>query len=207
MKMLRQAEGFTRRELLVVGSVLAGLFIIMLAIHNNRRARDQRLNCASTLKSIGLGLRMWANDHQENFPWQVSTSEGGTLEYAASPDVWRHFQAVSNELNSPKILVCAADRERMPASDWRRIGNTNLSYFLSLDANESMPSSLLAGDRFISTNNQPFSGLLVTTDWQRLRALPGRHGNVVMSDGSVMQLPTAGLHEAFSNDAVRLAIP
>jgi hypothetical protein len=202
----RRAEAFTKIEFIIVLGTVCVLGLFVAAYVNNRRARDQRVNCVSKLRSIGLGLRMWANDHQENFPWQVSTNEGGTLEYAASPDVWRHFQAVSNELNSAKILVCATDRERLPASDLEALRNTNLSYFLSLETNSSIPGKLLAGDRFISTNSQVFSGLLVTTNWQALRVLPGHHGNVVCSDGSVFQLPT-GLHEVFSNHAVRLAIP
>jgi hypothetical protein len=203
----RTAQAFTIIELIIVCGTVGALILLVGGYMNNTRARHQRLNCASQLKSIGFGLRMWANDHEENFPWEVSASKGGTRESVESPDVWRHFQAVSNEITTPMILACAADRERARATNWTRLGNSNISYFLSLETNSPMPSRLLAGDRFISTNNQVFSGLLVTTNWQLLRMLPRRHGNVAGSDGSVMQLSTAGLREAFSNRTVRLGLP
>lgn len=210
MKSPQHNSGFTKVDVLVVlGAVLVFIMLVPVYLHN-ARARAQRLNCVSNLKQIGLGLRMWANDHQENFPWQASTNEAGTLEYAESPDVWRHFQAASNELITAKILACPTDLDRVRTPTWTPLGNTNVSYFLSVDTNSPVPSRLLAGDRFVSTNDQVFSGLLVTTNWQLLRTLPRRDrhaGNIAFSDGSVAQLSTAGVREAFSNRTVRLAIP
>lgn len=213
MKDRRQHHAFTRMELLVIGLIVGGLLTSMLVsnlILDKRKRRAHRALCVNNLKQIGLGLRMWANDHQEKFPWQVFTNEGGTLEYAESSDVWRHFQAASNELITPKILSCSTDFDRLRTATWAPLSNSNVSYFLSVDTNSTVPSRLLAGDRFVSTNDQSFSGLLVTTNWQLLRTLPHRNGhagNIVFSDGSVAQLSTTGLREVFSNRTVRLAIP
>src|SRR5688500_15359179 len=81
------------------------------------------------------------------------------------------------------------------AANWESLSNTNISYFVSLDASLSTPNKILAGDRFLSTNDQPFSGILVVANWQALCWVEGGHhrtGNTVMSDGSVAQFSTEG---------------
>jgi hypothetical protein len=131
----RHNHGFTRIELLVIGLIIGGFLVSMVApdfIGCRNKSRAHRAVCINNLKQIGLGLRMWANDHQENFPWQVSTNEGGTLEYADSLEVWRHFQTASNELMTPKILTCPTDIDRVRTANWTPLSNTNLTYFLSL---------------------------------------------------------------------------
>lgn len=37
---------------------------------------------------------------------------------------------MSNEINTTKILVCAADRTRQPAKDWASFASDNCSYEL-----------------------------------------------------------------------------
>ena len=141
-------RAFTKLELLAVLVTLILLTIIGLAMwSDNGRARAQRIHCVSNLKQIALGFRLWANDHMEKFPWQVSTNQAGTLEYADSVQVWRHFQAASNELNSPRILACGADTSRSPTAQWSALSNSNISYFLSMNADGSRPGRILAGDQ------------------------------------------------------------
>jgi len=146
----------------------------------------------------------------EKFPWQVSTNEDGTLEYADSVEVWRHFQGASNELNSPEILVCPADISRHRTTQWSALSNSNISYFLSVNMDALKPGRILAGDRFVSTNDKVMSGLLIATSSQTLRLVAGGHDktiNAMMLDGSANQMSTADLRAAFSNQTVRLAIP
>jgi len=207
----RARNGFTRVELIIVVSVLALLTILGLATRSdNGRARTQRIQCVSNLKQIGLGFRMWANDHAEKLPWEVSNNDGGTLQGADSVDVWRHFQIASNELKTPKILACPADVSRQRATGWDPLRNTNISYFVLMNTEPAKPARVLAGDRFVSTNNKVVSGVLVTSDARKLRWVRGGHekaGNVVFIDGSVNQMSTDDWRAAFSNQAVRLAIP
>jgi hypothetical protein len=207
----RTCNGFTRLELIIVASVLAAITILGLATRSdNGRARAKRIQCVSNLKQIGLGFRMWSNDHGEKFPWEVSTNDGGTVQYSGSADVWRHFQAASNELDSPKILACPADASRQRTPRWDGLRNSNISYFVLMNIERAKPARVLAGDRFVSTNNKVVSGLLVTSDARKLRWVRGGHdqaGNVALMDGSVNQVSTDDLRAAFSNQTVRLAIP
>ena len=89
---------------------------------------------------------MWSNDNECLFP-QVSTNSAGSLAWANSPQVFRHFQVMSNELVTPKILLCPLDSKRTKATDFTNFSNANLSYFIALDADESKPHRLLSGDR------------------------------------------------------------
>jgi len=197
-------------ELFVILTVLALIAVALLPIIAKHKARTPRNTCVANLGQIAVAFRIWANDHQERFPWHVSTNEGGTLEWATSTDIYRHFLAVSNQLKSPRILSCPADNHRWRAIEWASLSNENISYFVALDANETKPSGLLAGDRFVSTNNQVLSGIVVVTNSQMLQWLTEGHvrmGNAVMADGSVVALTTDSLRKAFSNRTVRLAIP
>ena len=204
-------HGSTRLELFVVTFALAILtFIMVLALCEGRPRDGRRIACVSNLKQIGLGFRMWANDHAEKLPWEVSNNDGGTLQDADSVDVWRHFQIASNELKTPKILACPADVSRQRATGWDTLRNTNISYFVLMNTEPAKPARVLAGDRFVSTNNKVVSGVLVASDARKLRWVRGGHekaGNVVFIDGSVNQMSTDDWRAAFSNQAVRLAIP
>src|SRR5688572_23933317 len=105
----RRTGGFTGWDLLIVVMTVvmfAGFFLPALS---RPKVRICRITCLSHLKQIGLAFRMWSNDHGESFPWIVSTNESGTLEFSGSGDPLLHFVAISNELNTPKVLVCPSD--------------------------------------------------------------------------------------------------
>jgi prepilin-type processing-associated H-X9-DG protein len=111
-----------------------------------------------------------------------------------------------------KVLVCPTDNQRRPAASFELLRNTNISYFVALDANEEKPHSLLSGDRHI--NGGPLkNGYLLTLTANSLPSwTPLMHtgsGNVGLADGSAQQLDTAGLRRATTQQPspFRLAIP
>jgi prepilin-type processing-associated H-X9-DG protein len=144
----------------------------------------------------------------------VFTNENGTLEFAATGEVFRHFQAVPNELNSAKVLACPNDTQRHRAPDFAiGFGNSNVSYFVGLDANESRPETILTGDRNISGGTMTEESLM----FFRTNSLAGwtseihsNMGNISLADGSVQQVAAEGLRrqiKAVTNEFIRLAIP
>lgn len=215
----RSHAAFSWLELLVVIVTVMLLFVILQSRRGfgAGKAKAVRVNCVHNLKQIGLAARMWSNDHQEQFPWVVSTNKGGTLEYAASAEVFRHFVAISNEVSSPKVLVCATDRERLRATTFATpLANSNLSYFVGLDADETRPQTILSGDRNIvgGVSNGAWLVFSMTNAPAWTRELHNLEGNVGLGDGSVGQFTSRMLSNQFqsalitqTNPVLRLAIP
>lgn len=195
-------------------AVLAVLALAFLADRKRRADRAKLIHCMGNLKHVGLSFRMWALDHQDAYPMSLSTNRGGTLEHVATGEVWQHFQIMSNELNTPVILACASDRDRVPVRHFTSaFGNTNISYFVGVDANETMPQMFLTGDRNLEGSTRLPNRMLPltsndTVSWSK--RMHCHQGNVGLSDGSVQRFSSLQLQEALLHTGVatnRLALP
>ena len=211
---LKYAAGFTLNELLVVIVIVALVAGTLLPAFVKSRERAQRIRCTCYLKQIGLASGQWALTHGNAYPMNLSTNSGGTREFAASGEVWPHFQVMSNELNTPFVLRCPADCVRSAGTAFGSpLYNTNISYFIGLDANETTPQSFLAGDRnLVGGNLLPTRMLLLTTNdavrWGK--DLHKNQGNVALADGSVQAFGSSHLREALNSTGIltnRLAMP
>ena len=203
----------TLLELLVVIAILALLATLLLPTLAAAKRKAQLITCNGYLKEVGLSFKIWEGDHTNFFPMSISTNCGGTLEYAANGETFRHFQVMSNELSTPKIIVCPAD-VRQPAKDFGpTFCNTNVSYLVGLDADDTKPQMPLAGDRNIVGGIKLANGILEITTNQLVSWSSELHGgveNVGFADGSVSQLTASGLQQIFHQTGLatnRLAIP
>jgi prepilin-type processing-associated H-X9-DG protein len=184
-------------ELLCVMAIITLLAALLLPALSQGRARARRIQCINQLHEAGVGFISFANDHNGRFPMAVPVSAGGSLELARSGYLlqgdfyfsFRHFQAASNELVTPKLIVCPADT-RLPASSFATLSNWNLSYFIGVNAEFARPTSILAGDRNL-TNDYTTAGSMVRLGQNRtLRWTDELHrfkGNLLFSDGHVEQ--------------------
>ncbi len=90
---------------------------------------------------------------------QVSVTNGGTMEMVDSGKTFMHFAAISNELSTPKVLVCPADRTRKRAADFcADLDNAKISYFVGVDANSTLLSQMFLSGDFNITNERPSCG-------------------------------------------------
>lgn len=201
-------RGFTLIELLMVVAILGILMVMLLPVLSKTKGRSKQIACLSQLKQIGLGFISFAHDHSDRFPFQVSVKEGGTLELLelsrqTKDDVYyayAHFQAISNEVNEPRIFACPADY-RTPAATMREMKNENLSYLLAVNAEFARPDSLLAADRHIRVDASTGSILKVTATSQPAWTSAGHEfkGNLLFAGGHAERTGNAGLAVAFRN--------
>jgi prepilin-type processing-associated H-X9-DG protein len=231
MKQNQRVDGFTLIDLMIVMAVLVVLGLMLLPAGSGNKARPERIRCTNNLKVVGLAFRIWADDHQDKLPTELSVTNGGVMELVLAGDVAAIFQLMSNELNTPKILFCPADKQRIQATTFDRtirsrgvvtfLSNSNLSYFVGVDANAALPSMFISGDDNILTGGNQFAiggsppppGILsLTTNtpiaWNDTRHM--KQGNVGLADGSVQGFSSSALRHALANTGVetnRLAMP
>ena len=171
----------------VAGLVLGYLSVVLTALAvalvlpavGQAKTAVETVACANNMKQIGLAFRVWATDHNDQFPFNVSTTNGGTLELCSrGPDgldrnSMVHFLVMSNELNTPKILFCPAEYEssyRQAATSFSGVAvagtvpyvnDMNVSYFVGVDAQETYPRMFLTGDHNLGGNaNTPTTPFL-----------------------------------------------
>lgn len=169
------------------GFALAGLimgyvsFVVTLVILpamllpalSRAKAKAQRINCVNNMKQIGLSFRTWGLDNNDTFPFNLSTNNGGTLELCLpgsdrfDRNAAFHFRVMSNELNTPKILVCPADSKKQPALNFETLQPGNVSYEVCSGTNVSDVNP-----------NQVLAVCLI-------------HNNVLLCDGSVQTVSKA----------------
>jgi prepilin-type N-terminal cleavage/methylation domain-containing protein/prepilin-type processing-associated H-X9-DG protein len=205
---------FTLVELLFVIGVLAVMAAFLYPSFLSAKQKAQRISCTGRLKQIGLGFRIWAGDHTNLFPMQVSVQFGGTKEFTSSGETFRHLEIMSNELNTPRILTCPADPQRITANSFAlRLSNSNLSYFVGVDADDLHPDRFLAGDRNILGGTHVGKNILELSSTNGVawgRDLHRNQGNVGLADGSVQGFSSSTLRTALINAGLstnRLAMP
>jgi len=221
----RANQAFTRLELAVVLATLGLLAAIALPVLAGGKTHSEQAMCFSNLRQIGHAFHLWASDHGDRNTWLTPLSEGGTFGTQNILKNRAFFQmgSISNELVTPRNLVCPADRDvtdaRMMATDFSN-NNPNggffrpgfqdraLSYTISLHSFYEVPRSILSSDRNIRGDGMDsacFTGVGsaqaiyvphpdVDVVWTN--SIHIGTGNVLFNDGSVEHLSSFGLQQA-----------
>src|SRR5437762_14274257 len=126
----RKFAGFTRSELLVALASLTLLLAVCLpALGTRVSARSARVVCVNNLRQIGAAWRMSATGLNDMFPFQVRSFSAEVL------PSYESYLVISNELKTPRILVCPSDSSRTiaPSFDRQFFSSQSISYFIGLD--------------------------------------------------------------------------
>lgn len=209
-------HALTLLEAVVVTFLLSMLAIVLLpALLRPRHSGGQHINCVNNLKQIGLSFRIWEGDNNDKYPMAVSVTNGGAMEFAARGNAMWVFQVMSNELSTPKILVCPLDRHRHAATNFdAALTADNVSYFVNIGASVASLQDIMIGDDNLAIRGvRVKSGLLTTSSNAPIAWTAERHrfsGNLGMADGSVQGVNNSMLKDWLSSTnsiPIRLAIP
>jgi prepilin-type N-terminal cleavage/methylation domain-containing protein len=196
-----RVPGFTLIELLVVIAIIAILAALLLPALSGAKKKGKGAECINNQKQNGIGLRLWANDNGEKFPWNVDMASGGSL---GSMDWTDHFRSLSNELGTPKVLYCPTDKQRTAGELWpapKLDGDRHISFFVGLDAEETKPQTILSGDRNVydaaagvyDLTWTPAFGTSIQATWDN--TMHENNGYILLSDGSVQHTTTQQLRD------------
>ena len=221
-------------ELMVIVAVVAILAAVLLSKQMRDRDRARRISCIGNHYQLSMGLRLFANDADGAYPFQFLLRPTSSLMFGSSfrtndpAELWKLIQVAQNDISSPRVLICPSDQLRRQTDSFLTTGvpgefaNTNsrlnaLSYFLSLDADESGRDLILMGDRYLTTDMESSSEkgtkfLFGQQDFsegsgmeKKVRWISTVHrggGNAGFMNGGARQLTTATLREAIVNQPV-----
>ncbi len=140
----RMPEQYGGQGFALAGLVLGYLSLLYTAIIVamllpsllSSRAHAQLTQCTSNMRQVGLALRIWSVDHEGQFPFNLSTNQGGTKELCLpgydgfDKSAPAHLMVISNELGNTRVLVCPSDESKHPALDFAHLTTENISYLL-----------------------------------------------------------------------------
>jgi hypothetical protein len=208
-------HALTLMEVLAIIVTIAILAAVLLPANGGKR-KAVIISCVNNLKQLGLAYKIWGGDNNDHYPMEVSVTNGGTMELINTPDAWRTFQVMSNELSTPKVIYCAADSLRASyATNWGDDLKNKISYFIGFDATGTNAAALLSGDdNFLLDHATAKSGVVSVTATTPIQWDTTRHGgisqqgwftktkigygNLLLNDGSVQMVNQSGLTNQIS---------
>jgi prepilin-type N-terminal cleavage/methylation domain-containing protein/prepilin-type processing-associated H-X9-DG protein len=98
---MKQKNGFTLVELLVVIGIIAALIAMLLPALNKARQQAQQVACLSNLRQLGLATQCYLQDNKNTyFPW--SNNSGVSWWYHVAPEISRQSTTASDV----KLMHC-----------------------------------------------------------------------------------------------------
>jgi hypothetical protein len=106
----------------------------------------ESISCGNYMSSVCFAATLWAEDNNKRMP--------------------SDFLSMSNELNTPRILICPGDHSRQAATNWASFTATNASYAIiapMISVNDTNTAYLRCN---IHTNHLGYADGFVFDGWR-----------------------------------------
>jgi hypothetical protein len=98
-----------KRWAIILGCVCIAAVIAIIVSLPSLKRKAEAVNCSNQMHAVLFAATyLWPDDHEGKLPL--------------------NFLSMSNELGTPKFLVCPSDRSRQAAVSWEFFGTNNCSY-------------------------------------------------------------------------------
>jgi hypothetical protein len=171
----------------------------------------------NNLRQIALAMCVFAGDNGGRFTPEAMATNAGGAEALNRLSPASYFTPLSPEMKTTHAWICPTEKVKVPAASYAQFNNSNVSYFLSLNATGAQAGMILAGDRHLTVEGKPvgpgiFSWTTNSTmGWSRElhAAFKPPRGCLVSTDGH-LEAPGRDLAQVFRAQplaASKLAIP
>jgi len=206
-KTQRPGQAFTRVDLMAALGAAAVAVLALLPATAHQWQASEHAVCVNNLRQVGRAVHLWTHDREGQAPSRVHVNTGGLMSHPLAGNIWVQFAWLSNQLQTPRVLVCPADPRKKAASDFGGstdggfanpgFRNNAVSYTLGTDAGFTLPQSWLSTDRHLRSDGRAacgasllsavnlFSWKLHTNQPLWSNEIHGAWGNVLHFDGRV----------------------
>ena len=135
---MTKRRGFTLIELLVVIAIIAILAAILFPVFARAREKARQTACLSNVKQLGLGIEMYLQDYDEEYP-----PYGGWV----GSNLWCWPSSLLPYVKNTQVFRCPSDKPQ-PRTDWTGtspldgfgVPLINISYGMNLGIQRWYPS-------------------------------------------------------------------
>jgi hypothetical protein len=195
---------------MVVLAVVLVLSVIGFVVIKQSRQVGKMKRCQLQLKQVTLAMKMWIGDSTFDPPWARDVQ--GTKTFIGNGLASPHFSTLSNQIGETKTLICPGDN-RIPATSWSALTDSNISYFVNVDSHEWKPNRVAFGDRLLVSSDPPKNGMVTlatngTYGWEQ--SIHNGQGTLSRGDGSVQQFTSTELTKELTrkeNIGSRIQLP
>ena len=205
-----QISGLTVLEVMVVLFTITVLAALLLPFLSHSLA-PYPVYCINNQKQCALGFIMFANDNNNQYPWNLAATNSAYLPGCTQGDAAADFNDLQGTyIRAPFVFVCPTDPGRTIRTDLSPLKNLNLSYGAGYGSN--VGANILTLDRHLVADGNPVSpGLFIystnqTMGWSsELHRPEVPRGVMSFYDGHAEIIPGTNINAAFQRSGLALA--
>ena len=150
-------RAFTLVELVLVVFVILILAVLLLPalVSNGPHSTPKTILCKLNQKQLAIGFIMWKEDNAGKFPWQLSNTNNGTMEFVSDGQASPHFKAILDYVKGNRVYICPTDTIKHVATNNGSFNNENVSYFVNFTSGTDAMDNICTGDRHLEANYKP----------------------------------------------------